>query len=549
MKLKPQTLIMLLSFFVLAILFITLLGKGMWAGFDDTAHYQRMISLNNELAHRQIPPLFDYWTPGSLGYSWQLFYPPLSSALFLLAKFITLNSADIFIQMKVVFFLLFIIAFASAYYAAKLEYSSSTAGALCAITFISSGYFLTNIYIRFALGESLAMSLMPLFIRGCSSLISDRKNIWLLPLTTVGIFLSNIPSLAVIALFFVIFAAVNFRLIAIKDNILFFAISFLLIISISAFYWFPLLYHLRFSDIFAFSGMLNKYELLYQNTTSLTETLLSLPSTYGKSAPHKLLSVGIIQLILAVAYLKYGVSATGKKMVIIALLFIVATSNLTPWDKIPNSVPVLNLIQFPWRLLSCATAIIALHISGMLARMLTEKKTLVLILTCFCIAAMSPAVIKVFFIKRPPFTIGNLYPDYLNNSNLNPKYKAHIISREAGFSVNPSAPITSTAFVNGYPEMIIHSSGLQTVMLPYIMYAGYYLNVDGQQTDITRLDSGLVGVTLNSGEHTVKLGYNSNIVIIPTLMSLFSCLFAALFFYQFAYVYPRATRHADNSRR
>ncbi|WP_413727173.1 hypothetical protein [Sodalis sp. RH19] len=486
--------------------------------------------MNNELAHNQFPPLFDYWSPGQFGYSWQLFYPPLTSLLFLAAKALTFNTADIISQMKMVYFLLFIIAFFSTYYAAKREHSSSQAGLLCAILFITSGYFLTNIYVRFALGESLAMSLMPLFIRGCSSLIRDRRDIWLLPFSALGVFLANIPSMVVLLVFFVLFCLLNARAVFIKANITFFLMSFLIVVSISAFYWAPLFYHIHNSDIFATSGKLLKYDDLLKFSSGLTETLLSLSSTYGVSEPGMFLSVGVIQLLLAVAYLKWGKSGASKKMILIALLFIIATTHLIPWNKIPDSVPVLKLIQFPWRLLSCATAIIALHASGMLAAMMARKKALVMLLACLCIAGMYPLIHKALSVRYLNVDTSSLYDDYLNNHNVRPENFDHLKINDFAFFANPAAAIIGTTYRQGYPAMIIRAQGTQTVTLPYIMYAGYYLLVDGKRRDTVRLDSGLVGVALTDGEHSVTLAYHRSIVIIPAVTSLLSLLVTVLYF-------------------
>lgn len=530
MKLKNNLLLLFLSFLVLCILVVTLQEIGIWTGHDWIAHFQRMISLNNELAHNQFPPLFDYWSPGQFGYSWQLFYPPLTSLLFLAAKALTFNSVDIISQMKMVYFLIFIIAFFSTYYAAKREHSSSAAGLLCAILFITSGYFLTNIYVRFALGESLAMSLMPLFIRGCSSLIHDRRDIWLLPFSALGVFLSNIPSVVVLSLFFVLFCLLNARALFIKANMAFFLMSFLIVVSISAFYWAPLFYHIHNSDIFATSGKLLKYDDLLKFSSGLTETLLSLSSTYGVSEPGMFLSVGVIQLLLALAYLIWGKSAAAKKMIVISLLLIIGTTHLIPWNKIPDSVPVLKLIQFPWRLLSCATAIIALHVSGMLAAMMARKKALVMLLACLSILGMYPLIHKALSVRYLNVDTSSLYDDYLNNSNVRPENFDHLKINDFTFFANPKATFIGTTYKEGYPEMIIRARGTQTITLPYIMYAGYYLLVDGKRMETVRQDSGLVGVVLDDGEHIVTLAYHRSILIIPGVVSLLSVLVTALFF-------------------
>src|SRR5476651_2144044 len=108
-----------------------MMKEGIWFGHDRVAHFQRMISLNNELANHQFPPLFDYWSSGQFGYSWQLFYPPLTSFVFLIAKALTFNIPYIILQMKTVFFIILVIAFSSCFFAAKREHHSDAAGYLC----------------------------------------------------------------------------------------------------------------------------------------------------------------------------------------------------------------------------------------------------------------------------------------------------------------------------------------------------------------------------------------------------------------------------------
>ncbi|QWA10188.1 hypothetical protein GTU79_23510 [Sodalis ligni] len=171
MKNKNNFALIILNLIIFFILCYALLQNGIWRGHDWLAHFQRLISLNEELDAQQFPPLFNYWLPGQFGYSWQLFYPPLTSFLFLLARIITFNSTDNILQMKIVLFIIFVIAFICAFYAGKREHNSSAAGYLCTILFITSGYFLTNIFIRFALGEMLAMAFMP-----CSS--EDAVRCW-----------------------------------------------------------------------------------------------------------------------------------------------------------------------------------------------------------------------------------------------------------------------------------------------------------------------------------------------------------------------------------
>jgi|GEM_PF-1343029 uncharacterized membrane protein (DUF485 family) len=529
MRIKNNLTLVILCWAVFLILCYVLFEQGIWRGHDWLVHFQRMISLNYELNGGQIPPLFDYWTPGQFGYSWQLFYPPLSSWLFLLTRIITFETANTLVQMKIVFLIIFIIAFMSAYYAAKRQHGSAAAGYLCAILFVTSGYFLTNIFVRFALGEILAMSFMPLFLRGCSSLLEDRKDIWLIPFTTLAIALSNIPSIVVMAIFFVLFFVMNAKTLTTKQNIKFFMFSLLVILTLSAFYWLPLLYHIRHSEIFATSGKLLNYNDLFKFSSGVAENIFSMSSRYGASNHGMYLSIGIIQLILLLAYLWRGESHQAKKILLVALLFIAISTHLFPWYLIPSHFPIIKLIQFPWRLLSCATAIVALYTAGMLAGIMQRKPALVTMLAVLCIAGMFLPMRTAITHRHLTLDPIAIWDDYLNNSSERPENFDHLKINDFAFFANKNALISNTVMVDGYPEMTIAAQGQQLVTLPFIMYSGYYVMVDDKKTSVSPLDNGLVGVLLADGEHKVRLAYNISIVMLPRLISMIS-LFILLIF-------------------
>jgi hypothetical protein len=522
MKNKNNFALIILNLIIFFILCYALLQNGIWRGHDWLAHFQRLISLNEELDAQQFPPLFNYWLPGQFGYSWQLFYPPLTSFLFLLARIITFNSTDNILQMKIVLFIIFVIAFICAFYAGKREHNSSAAGYLCTILFITSGYFLTNIFIRFALGEMLAMAFMPLFLRGCSSLLGDRRDIWLIPFSALAIALSNMPSLIVTAIFFLLFFIINIKRLINRINIRFFLESLICFMALSAFYWIPLLYHMRHSDIFATHAKLLSYEDVFRFSSGIMENLFSLPSKYGVSNHGMYLSVGVIQLLIAIGYLRYGRSAPAKKVILVALFFILAATHLLPWYLLPDRFSFLKIMQFPWRLLSCATAIVALFTSGMLAGIWQRRPLAILLVAALCIASMFFPMNQALTERHTRLEHMGLWDDYLNNSNIREDNFAHLYNNDFAYFANKNASITTTGYTDGYPDMIITVRGEQTVTLPYIMYAGYYLLVDDKKTDVSRLDNGLVGVKLTAGEHRVSLLYERNIVVVPMMVSIIS---------------------------
>ncbi len=234
------------------------------------------------------------------------------------------------------------------------------------------------------------------------------------------------------------------------------------------------------------------------------------------------LSVGVIQLIISLFYLRYGRSAMAKKMIAVALFFILAATHLLPWYLLPDRFSFLKIMQFPWRLLSCATAIIALFSAGMLAGMWQRKPWIILSVAALCIASMFFPMKHALTERHTSLDYMGLWDDYLNNSNIRKDNYAHLYNNDFAYFANNNAAITPSGFTDGYPDMVITVRGEQIVTLPYIMYAGYSLMVDDKKTDITRLDNGLVGVKLTAGEHRVSLLYQQNIVVAPMVISIIS---------------------------
>ena len=210
-----------LFFVTLVILFIPMMHHNLWSSDDWDVHLLRMEALNQQINHQQFPPLFDYWSINQHGFSWGSFYPPLTTLVFFISRLILLGFENNALQMKISLALIIFIAAASAFYAAKREFGSTTAGFLGATLFISSSYFLCNIFQRFAIGECLAMALMPLLIRGCNALVSEHHDRKLIPIAGTLIFLSNIPSIIVTLIFFFIFVLIYAKKVFSKDNILF----------------------------------------------------------------------------------------------------------------------------------------------------------------------------------------------------------------------------------------------------------------------------------------------------------------------------------------
>lgn len=506
---------------------VPLLQGAIWYGHDWEAHLLRMTSLNQALAHGQFPPLFDYWNANQYGYSWQMFYPPLSSLLFLLARALTFGLASDVVQMKLVFVFILGIGFASAWFAGRREHGSAAMGGLCALLFLSSVYFLNNIFIRFAVGECLAMAVMPLFIRGCSSLVGDRRDIRLIPIAATLILLSNIPSVIACVIFFLLFAALNVRAMFTFANLRFLVRAVLIILALTCLYWGPLLYHMRHSDLYAFKGMLFSYHYMDRYKSDLLQTLLGLPSQYGLTQAGTYSSPGLPLLLLSLLGLCLPIGRRGKTLLATGLLLVLLSTNLVNWNWLPVKTPLFNLMQFPWRLLTCACALLALYAAVPLQRLLAWRPAVGGLALAALLAAAWLPVQSALNSPLAAFHTLRLYPDYLNNSIMQGDTFRQLSAQTLPPISRENVLQTPNGYINGYPSFHVSVPAPTLYTLPYVRYAGYYLMVDGQKVAPRALDDGFIGVRLTPGEHTVTLGYHIYIVVGPALVS-FSTLLMLL---------------------
>ncbi|EON4257820.1 hypothetical protein ACLKAI_004433, partial [Escherichia coli] len=83
--------------------------------YDSMAHYIRMKDTNEQFLHFDMPPLFDYYSNSWYGYSWNMFYPPLSSYVMWAIKPLTFYSITDVSQFKASIGMIILISFLSMY--------------------------------------------------------------------------------------------------------------------------------------------------------------------------------------------------------------------------------------------------------------------------------------------------------------------------------------------------------------------------------------------------------------------------------------------------
>ncbi|HBL5344032.1 hypothetical protein [Enterobacter hormaechei] len=512
-KYYPYLLWMVCFFIVISPMF----SGGIWAGFDWQAHTLRFTALKHSLEHSQIPPTFDYWTDTQYAYPWQIFYAPLSSIYFIFS-ILTLHGFSSETQLKFSIMLIMLTGALTSFFVGKKYHQDTDSGIFVSILFISTGYVLSNVYIRFSLGELLAVSLTPLFIYGVICLFKNTNGKWWLTISSILIALSNIPLFICSFVFFVIITLTNLKKVASLNHIKFYTYSLILFAGATCFYWLPLAYQSSMTGIYAFTGLKNSYVYMHQVSAEVIDVLLPITTSSGSSV-GKILCINTVSLIICM-YLFFckKTNSTENKLFLASIIAVFAATNLFPWFLIPESFPVLGAIQFPWRMIGLSIFGLCL-ISGKLAS--NNKYILWILIALSMTQAFHP--LKKASNEEFKFQNSMLYIDYMNKTasleGLN-----YLKQRENRMKLISQKP---EKFSNGYP--VFFNKSEKSLTLPFLWYYGYYIKVNGNTKPVEQDEHGLVKVDNLPSNSVIEIKYDTWLINLSYIISFLTIILFVAF--------------------
>lgn len=118
------------------------------------------------------------------GYSWDLFYGPISSFSVAIVGIIFNN---VVIGYKIVLFLGMLLSGITMYYLVTKITDDKNVGALAGILYMLMPYHLTDMHIRGSIGEFLSFIYIPIVFLGLYKLFHEEKRDWLLVVGAVRI--------------------------------------------------------------------------------------------------------------------------------------------------------------------------------------------------------------------------------------------------------------------------------------------------------------------------------------------------------------------------
>jgi hypothetical protein len=394
---------------------------------------------------------------------------------------------------------------------------SSLVGLVAAVIYLTAPYQMTDILVRCSIGEIVAFGVLPFVLWALDRLITQASRLNFL-IATLGlaffalthniIFFFSIP----ILLFFSVFTALNLKK-PIRQSLWPVIICFALAAGLTLYFWAPALLEKKYTNI----DQLDQMNVEYANHFVYLKQLIYSPWGFGYSYPgpndQMSLQLGPIHWLISLLSLGFLLTVLFKRKKLdwlwpfFSLVFFVAIFFMLPLSApLWRILPLVNYVQFPWRLLTFAT----LASTGLVAFLAQKWPKLSIGLALVSVVYISLLVkpdgwfdFDDYFFFEFPFNtsiMGANTPKWYNET--------HNISLKLGH-INDLKGISSINEISWKTQEHVYDidAAAPTEILERTTYfPGWEVKVDGRLTaiDYQKPDyPGLITFKLPAGQHRV----------------------------------------------
>lgn len=532
MKNKIKDYLIILFFAI--IISIPMLNKNFNIYVDDgVQHIARLMGTAQSIEEGQTIPVIMSNFCNEFGYSWNIFYSPITAYIPLIFSIFT-NSFELMLKLFII--LVSFLSGISIYEFVKKISNNRYAGLLSSAIYIFAPYRLTDMYIRIAISELTSFIFIPIVFQGMYNIFNSEeksfKKSLTLTLGATGLILTHIVIAMYTAIFCTIYLILNIKKLKDRKILKLLIINILLIVALTSFYTFPLLEHKFNTNYEVFeNGRMERTEVLIYYKVNFLELIYS-----GKNTMN--FEIGLISIIgLVLTILAYKkVENNTKKIywfsIIIGVLCVIMSLNFFSFEKLPA---ILKMIQFTFRLLEFSSFFFAV-IAGINYCLVIKNFNIkdVIVLGTISFLLIVPNYTKLDFEKQ--WSEEKLWPsvavtektgrvhagcasfEYLPSKafeNLeyikNRKNNVYIISGNAIIENEQKQGTNMTFNVSNVEENTV-------IELPYIYYLGYNIKITNNYGEIIKANvfesnNGFVAFNLPRDSSNVVVKYTGTLIM------------------------------------
>lgn len=449
----------------------------------------------------------------NFGYSWDLFYGPVSSyGIMLLSIF----SGNVIVGYKLLCYFAMILSGIFMYKFMFSFINNRDASLLASILYMTFPYHLTDLYTRNALGEYLSFIFIPIVFLGLYNIFFNEENPYYLAIGTIGLILTHNISTLMVGIFAIGYFISNITKLKNSNIRKQLIINIIAIIAITSFYWVPMLETKFMADYQVYEkGAMATSESAAEESLKIRQLFVTFDD--GEFVFELGLHI-IVMFALSIMTFR-RISEEFRKnyifFVIASILSLWLSTKYFPWKFLPDA---FCIIQFPWRYLEMSafflSVVCAINMYAIIKNFDYKDVIVISLIAIIYICGFTGQIeIDKNFEGIENLELGKSSGreyecvagvgkfEYLPTKAY--KNKFYIAIREdVTYVLSGKAIIENEVKENGnYTANIQTLDSKYTIFeLPFIYYPGYEVRLDGIITEYFETDNGFLGIAMGEND-------------------------------------------------
>lgn len=450
----------------------------------------------------------------NFGYSWNLFYGPLSAYGIIVFNLICNNIVTAY-KLFVLVCLIFS-GFTMHKFISSITKNNNVA-LLASILYMTFPYHLTDLYIRNALGEYVSFIFIPLVFLGLYNLFYTTENNYYLTFGAVGLIITHNISTVMVAFFSALYVGVNFPKLKetrVKKGLI---LNIIFILLISSFFWIPMIETNLFTKYQAYeSGMMSTPESTANNGLRFEQLFVTKNdgSFVFELGLHMIIMIAFS--VMAIRMVRSDLKETYAFFLIAGLLTLWMSTKYFPWKFLPEE---MSIVQFPWRLLMMSGFFFSVICSiNMFTIIRNFNYKDVIVISVIAIVYLTAFIGYLNYNKELPYitdfslgvisgkefetVAGTAKAEYLPVKAY--KNRFYIATREDNIYVLEGKALIEDEKKDGtnYTAKIKTYDAECTIFeLPYLYYPGYEIKLDGIKAYSFETENGFLGFAMGKNDN------------------------------------------------
>ena len=528
---------------------------------DGIQHVCRLIGTYQTIRSGEILPMIMSSFCNNFGYSWNIFYSPLTAYVPLIFKIFNFTFTNC---LKIFMYAVTLLSGIVMYKFMINVTRNKNVSLLSSILYVLAPYRITDMYIRTAIAELASFVFIPIIFDGLYSVLKEEKLSFKLIWGTVGLILTHTVITMYMAIICLLYLIFNIKKLKSIKVIRILVISLVCILLITSFYWVGLLQHHNATSYEVFvPGRMevgNKLEYYKTDFSQLFYTNKDQTMIYAIGLVTVL---GLVLTQIAWKNIEKEYKRTYVLFFAFGIILTIMTLTFFPFEKLPS---IFRMIQFTFRLYEF-TAFFFAFVAGINYGIIIKNFKIfdVTVLAVISTLLLVPYNSKLEYglstnedrlIEGVRVTentgrvhAGMASMEYLpskafkvlNTYIANRKDEPIIIRGEAEI-LNYSKNGTNLEFeLKNEQEADNQNNKTEaglTIELPYIYYLGYRVYANCSEIEYAESDNGFVQIKINPAlyEQNVKINVKytgTNEMIVASVISIISAIIIVICWIRF----------------